>query len=70
MKLNLSRLVLTAGLSLGMISIVSVAQARIQLNGSSLTGQKTEKPPPQQLKGTSEMNSRLTGQTSEKQPSQ
>ncbi len=44
MKLNLTKLALTAGLGLGMLSFASVAEAGVMLgNGSSLTGQKTEK---------------------------
>ena len=44
MKPNLTKLALTAGLSLGMLSFASVAEAGLSLgNGSSLTGQKTEK---------------------------
>ena len=71
MKLNLPKLLLTAGLSLGIISLASVAEAGVMLgNGSSLTGQKTEKQSHQQLKGVSDRGSSLTGQTTEKQPAQ
>ena len=70
MKLNLPKLLLTAGLGLGMLSIASVAEAGIMVNGSSLTGQKTEKQLPQQLKGIGVNGSRLGGQTTKKQPQQ
>ena len=71
MKLNLPKLLLTAGLSLGIISLASVAEAGVMLrNGSSLTGQKTEKQSHQQLKGVSDRGSSLTGQTTEKQSAQ
>ena len=73
MKLNLTKLVLTAGLSLGIISVASVAEARINLNGSSLTGhlpQPTTKWQPQQSKGLTSKGSSLTRQTTEQQPQQ
>ncbi len=70
MKLNLTKLALTAGLSLGMISIASEAQAAIALNGKSITGQTTEKQFKQELKGAHPQGSSLTGQTTEKQPAQ
>ena len=70
MKFNLTKLALNARLGLVMLSIASEAEAGLFMNDSSLTGQKTEKQPPQQLKGTSERGSSLTGQTTEKQPSQ
>ncbi len=38
MKLNLTKLALTAGLSLGIISFASVAEAGKAVQGSSLTG--------------------------------
>ncbi len=38
MKLNLPKLLLTAGISMGIISISSIAEAGLHLNGSSLTG--------------------------------
>ena len=48
MKLNLPKLLLTAGLGLGIISFASAAEAGLSLgNGSSLTGQKTDKQPAQ-----------------------
>ena len=53
MKLNLTKLALTAGLSLGMLSVASVAEAGTAEQGSSLTGQKTEKPPPKKNLGKS-----------------
>ncbi len=62
MKLNLSKLLLTAGLGLGIISFASVAEAGLSLgNGSRLTGQKTEQQPQQQLKGGNWQGSSLTG---------
>ena len=67
MKLNLQKLLLTAGLSLGMLSIAFVAEARLSENGSSLSGQKTEKQLPQQLNGLPVNGSSLTGQVSQKQ---
>ena len=71
MKLNLTKLALTAGLGLGIISFASVAEAGVSLgNGSSLTGQTSEKQPQQQLKGLRAQGSSLTGQTTEKQPHQ
>ena len=63
MKLNLTKLVLTAGLSLGIISVASVAEAGINLNGSSLTGhlpQPTTKWQPQQSKGLTSKGSSLS----------
>ena len=48
MKLNLSRLVLTAGLSIGIISFASVAEAGITLNGTSLRGRLNRQPQPSQ----------------------
>ncbi|MDJ0591815.1 MAG: hypothetical protein QNJ72_17760, partial [Pleurocapsa sp. MO_226.B13] len=61
----------TAGLGLGIISFASVAEAGVMLgNGSSLTGQTSEKQPQQQLKGMSDQGSSLTGQKTEKQPQQ
>ena len=70
MKLNLTKLALTAGLSLGIISVASVAEAGINLNGSSLTGQTSEKQLQQQSKALSANGSSLTGQTTKKQPQQ
>ncbi len=71
MKLNLTKLALTAGLSLGMISIASVAQARLSENSTSITGQTTEKQLPQQLKSLTTNGSSLTRQTTDdKQPTQ
>ena len=70
MKLNLTKLTLTAGLGLGMLSVASIAEAGIRLNGSSLTGQTTEKQPQQQSKRMSSNGSSLSGQTTKKQPQQ
>ena len=70
MKLNLTKLALSAGLSLGMLSIASVAEAGVRHQGRSLTGQKTEKQPQQQLKGAYPQGTSLTGQKTEKQPAQ
>ena len=70
MKLNLTKLALIAGLGLGMLSIASVAKAGSHDRGSSLTGQKTDKQPQQQLKGISNQGSSLRGQTTKKQPQQ
>ncbi len=73
MKLNLTKLVLTAGLSLGIISVASVAEAGINLNGSSLTGhlpQPTTKWQPQQSKALTAKGSSLTGQKTDKQTQQ
>ena len=70
MKPNLTKLLLIAGLSLGMLSIASVAEARLSENSTGLTGQKAEKQPQQQLKGMSDQGSSLTGQTTKKQPQQ
>ncbi len=70
MKLNLTKLALSTGLSLGMLSIASVAEAGIRLKGTSLTGylpQPTTKRQPQQFKALSSNDSSLTGQTTEKQ---
>lgn len=61
MKLNLSRLILAAGLSIGIISFTSVAEAGIELNGKSLKGQSSKQP--QQLKIIRMNNQRLTGQS-------
>lgn len=49
MKLNLSRLVLTAGLSIGIISFASVAEAGLELNGTSLRGRLNRQPQPSQI---------------------
>ncbi len=68
MKPNLTKLALTAGLGLGMLSFVSVAEAGRFNQGSRLTGQKTEQQPQPQLKGISVQGSRLTGQKTEQQP--
>ena len=70
MKLNLPKLLLTAGLSLGIISLASVAEAGMHPQGSSLTGQTTDKQPQQQSKAIGLNGSSLTGQTTEKQPAQ
>ncbi len=43
MKNNLLQLLLTAGLSLGIISTPSIAEAGMRVNGSSLTGQSSQK---------------------------
>jgi len=65
MKLNLSRLILATGRSLGIISFASVAEAGIELNSSSLKGQLSEQPQQlQSLKKLSGNSSKLTGQTS------
>ena len=66
MKLNLTKLALTAGLGLGMLSFASVAEAGPAEQGSSLTGQKTDKHPQQQSKGSKEQGSSLRGQKTEK----
>ncbi|MDJ0570148.1 MAG: hypothetical protein QNJ53_14035 [Pleurocapsa sp. MO_192.B19] len=73
MKLNLPKLLLTAGLSLGIISFASVAEAGINLNGSSLTGhlpQPTTKRQPQYSKSLTCNGSSLSGQTTKKQSQQ
>ena len=67
MKLNLTKLALSAGLSLGMLSIASVAEAGLPMNGTSLTGQTTEKQRSQQLKDLPKNGLILTGQVSQKQ---
>ncbi|MGK7948393.1 MAG: hypothetical protein AB4368_06190 [Xenococcaceae cyanobacterium] len=68
MKLNLSRLVLTAGLSIGIISFASVAEAGLELNGTSLRGRLNRQPQPsQELKKLTGNGSSLRGQ-SNKQP--
>ncbi len=53
-----------------MLSLVSVAKAGISLQGTSITGQTTEKQFKQELKGAHPQGSSLTGQTTEKQPAQ
>lgn len=72
MKLNLSTIVLAAGLSIGIISFASLAEAGLELNGSSLKGQSDSKSQPsQQLKGIGINSSSLKGRSSEKpQPPQ
>lgn len=76
MKLNLSRIVLAAGLSLGIISFASIAEAGLELNGSSLKGQVSPtfpQKPFQQLKKLSGNGSSLRGQVPQsttKKPSQ
>ncbi|MDJ0596876.1 MAG: hypothetical protein QNJ72_44100 [Pleurocapsa sp. MO_226.B13] len=60
MKLNLPKLLLTAGLGLGTISAASVAEAGIRLNGKSLTGQTSEKQLQQQLQKHPEVIDVLT----------
>ncbi len=67
MKPNLTQLLAIAGLSLGMLSFASVAEAGINLNSSSLTGQTIEKQPPQQFMGLPRNGSSLTGQLYQKQ---
>ena len=69
MKLNLTKLALTAGLSLGIISFASLAEAA-PLNVTSLTGhlpQPTTKWQPQQSKALTNNGTSLSGQTTEKQ---
>ncbi|MDJ0596877.1 MAG: hypothetical protein QNJ72_44105 [Pleurocapsa sp. MO_226.B13] len=66
MKLNLPKLLLTAGLSLGMLSVTSVAESRLSENSSSLSGQITDKQLPQQFKRMSSNGSSLSWQTTEK----
>lgn len=71
MKLNLSRLILATGLSIGIISFASVAEAGLELNGTSLRGQSSEQPQPsKQLKRLSQNTSNLTGKTSRQQLTQ
>ena len=69
MKLNLIQLALTVGLSLGIISIASVAEAS-PFNGTSLTGQTTEKQPQQHLNGSVPPDTSSTVQKTEKQLTQ
>ncbi|MDJ0567534.1 MAG: hypothetical protein QNJ53_00655 [Pleurocapsa sp. MO_192.B19] len=65
MKINLPQLLLTAGLSVGIISIPSIAEAGYPLNGTSLIGQvsrPTSQDRPQKLtKGFTINGSSLTG---------
>ncbi len=70
MKLNLTKLLRTAGLSLVMLSVASMAEAGIMINGSGLTGQITRKQLQQQSERMSSNGSSLSGQTSEKPPQQ
>ena len=64
MKLNLSRLVLALGLSLGMVPFASAAEAGITLNGSSLGEQSHQQQLLQQAKATELNGSYLTRQSS------
>lgn len=81
MKFNLSTLTISIGLTVGAISYANVAQARLALNGSSLTGQASQPASQNQTQPETETltlarlalnGSSLTGQvsrpTSQEQP--
>ncbi len=71
MKTNLPQLLLTAGLSVGIISIPSIAEAGWNMNSSSLTGQisrPTNQDQPQRFtKGIGTNGSSLTGEKTKNQ---
>ncbi len=71
MNTKIPQLLLTAGLSVGIISIPSIAKAAAPLNGTSLTGQvsrPTSQDQPQRFtKGLGFNGSSLTGQKKQQQ---
>ncbi len=71
MKTNFPQLLLTAGLSVGIISIPSIAEAGMRANSSSLTGQvsrpTSQDQPQPKTKALSMNGSSLTGQKTKKQ---